>query len=94
MKKETFTGPISVSSRGVGYFQIEGRDEDIEIAPPLVNTALHNDEVEVELLPPQEGIRAQGKVIKIIRRAKTQFVGTLEQVKGKDDVQVRLNVGS
>jgi ribonuclease R len=84
MKKETFTGPISVSSRGVGYFQIEGRDEDIEIAPPLVNTALHNDEVEVELLPPQEGIRAQGKVIKIIRRAKTQFVGTLEQVKGKD----------
>jgi ribonuclease R len=75
--KKSFIGPISMSARGVGYFSIEGIDEDIEIAPPLANTALHNDEVEIELLPAQEGIRQQGKVTEIIKRAKTQFVGTL-----------------
>lgn len=80
---KTYKGPISVSSRGVGYFRIENIEDDVEIAPQFVNTALHNDEVEIELLSSmpahagQEGLRQQGKVTKIIKRDKTQFVGTL-----------------
>ncbi len=79
--EKTYIGPISVTSRGVGYFVIEGEDEDIEIAPPLLNTALHNDEVEIKILPRVENLRAQGEVVKILKRAKTQFVGTLVQTK-------------
>jgi ribonuclease R len=80
-EKKTYTGSITVSGRGVGYFTVEGIPEDIEIQTPLLKTALNNDEVEIKILPPQENIRRQGEVLKIIKRAKMQFVGTLAQTK-------------
>ncbi len=78
MADTLFTGPVIVSSRGVGYFSIPDREEDIEIQTPLLKTALHGDEVEIKLLPKQDGIREQGEVVRIIKRAKEQFVGTLD----------------
>ncbi len=88
MQETTYTGKITVSGRGVGYFTVppdsEGNmpfEDDIEIQTPLLKTALNNDEVEVKILPTQEGIRRQGEVVKIITRAKMQFVGTLAQTK-------------
>ncbi len=80
-EKKTYTGSITVSGRGVGYFTVEGLPNDIEIQTPLLKTALNNDEVEIKILPVQENIRRQGEVIKIIKRAKIQFVGTLTQTK-------------
>src|SRR3989344_1936284 len=80
----TYTGTISVSARGVGYFTIPEFEEDIEIQTPFLRTALHNDEVEVALLAEKQGERRQGEVIKIIKRAKEQFVGTLESNNGND----------
>jgi ribonuclease R len=88
MDETTYTGKITVSGRGVGYFAVppnaEGVmpfEDDIEIQTPLLKTALNNDEVEVKVLPAVEGIRRQGEVVKIITRAKMQFVGTLAQTK-------------
>ena len=37
-ENKTYTGRVVVSGRGVGYFAIEGREEDIEIQP--VNAGL------------------------------------------------------
>ena len=88
MTDNVYRGRVTVSGRGVGYFTVppnaEGAtlfEDDIEIQTPLLKTALHNDEVEIRVLPAQEGIRRQGEVIKIITRAKIQFVGTLSQTK-------------
>jgi len=88
MDNKTYTGIITVSGRGVGYFTlpdtaagIEGVEEDIEIQTPLLKTALNNDEVEIKILPKTEGTRAQGEVINIVKRAKMQFVGTLSGMK-------------
>lgn len=75
--EKTYTGLINVSGRGVGYFTVDGYEEDIEIQTPILKTALNNDEVEIRLLAPQEGLRQQGEVVNIINRAKMQFVGTL-----------------
>lgn len=47
-----------------------------------MNTALNRDTVEIALLPKVEGERLRGEVIKIIKRAKTQFVGTIEKEDG------------
>lgn len=88
----TYTGPIIVAGRGVGYFAIPPNEdgttaylEDIEIPTPLLKSALNGDEVEIKILPKQEGLRDQGEVIRIIKRAKMTFVGTLIQgVGGKD----------
>ncbi len=74
---KTYTGLITVAGRGVGYFTVEGFDDDIEIQTPLLKTALNKDEVEVKILPEVEGMRRQGEVVNIIKRAKMQFVGTL-----------------
>ena len=79
MEKEFIhTGKITTTARGVGYFEVEGQDEDIEIAPFQMNTALNGDIVEVTVLPEKQYDRVQGKVIKVLERAKVQFVGTLD----------------
>ena len=53
--------------------------EDIEIQRQFLNTALNRDEVEVELLPARRGFRRAGRVTKIAKRAKIDFVGTIDQ---------------
>ena len=82
MTDKTYQGTIAVSSRAVGYLPIEGFPEDVEISTPLLKTALHGDEVEIALLAEKVGERRQGEVIRIIKRVKTRFVGTLESVNG------------
>jgi ribonuclease R len=81
-KQDKHVGKITATAKGVGYFEIEGTDQDIEIAPFLMNTALHGDIVEIELLPEKKYDRVQGKVTKVVERAKMQYVGTLA---GKSD---------
>lgn len=65
-------GTISVNSKGVGYVRIEGIEESIMIEPENINAALHNDTVEIE----------NEKVLKILARARTEFVGELREDKG------------
>ncbi|MBL7045214.1 MAG: ribonuclease R [Parcubacteria group bacterium] len=76
-------GQITVSRRGVGYMPHEDFEEDIEVSSDYINTALNKDTVEVSLFPEIKGERRRGKVVKIIERAKTEFVGT---TKKEDDV--------
>jgi ribonuclease R len=89
--KNTLIGTVTVTSKGVGYVEIIdpknplAKDpEEAEIAPENLHTALHNDEVEVRILKKGKGglDRTQGEVVRIVARAKTEFVGTLEQEKG------------
>ena len=75
--KTILEGQIKVTGKGVGYFSIED-SEDLEIQPENINTALNRDEVKVELLSKERYGRKQARVIEITRRAKTQFVGTLD----------------
>jgi len=77
--KPTLVGVMSITRRGVGYVTAEGIENDIEVAPERLGTALHRDTVEVARLLRQSHGREQGEVVRIISRAKTQFVGTLEK---------------
>lgn len=75
--KQTYTGTVTVSGRGVGYFTVEGFDDDIEIQTPLLKTALNNDEVEIKMLPEQEGLRRQGEVVSTHKTCKNSFCRNL-----------------
>ena len=77
--KNKVEGVISITSRGVGYLSAEGFDEDVEIPQESLNTALNRDTVEVLVLPQQKNKRVQGEVIRVISRARTEFVGVLEK---------------
>ncbi len=75
------TGIISTTGKGMGFVSdpSDPKAEDIMIEQGFLNTALNGDEVEIILLPKAADIRQTGEVIKIIRRAKTSFVGTLKK---------------
>lgn len=81
-KPSHIEGPITVSRRGIGYVPNEVFEEDIEIPNNYINTALNKDTVEILLHPKVEGERLRGEVVRIIQRAKTQFVGTIEKQDG------------
>jgi ribonuclease R len=74
---DTFTGIIDINSKGVGFLEVEGREEDIEIQNERLNLALDKDEVEVRLLSEKVKDREQGEVTKILKLSKRTFVGVL-----------------
>ena len=81
LKKKVLVGPISINTKGVGFFDILDKDS-IEIQPQYVARAFHGDTVEISLTGKKIKNREQGKVNKIIKRAKTEFVGTVEKHEG------------
>ncbi len=76
-------GVININTSGCGYLKQENQEEDVKINASFLNTALHNDEVEIVLLPKKEKERQHGEVVSIIKRAKTRFVGRIERKNGK-----------
>ncbi len=82
MKEQTMQGPLSVSGRGTGYFRLPEPEESIEIDNQYLRTALNGDIVEISLLPRgqgEKGEKQKAEVTKIISRARTSFVGTIEK---------------
>lgn len=78
-KNPLFQGIMALTRKGVGYVAHEKHEDDIEIAPEDLNTSLHGDEVEVEILPGKKRGRVRGKVRRVAQRVKEEFVGTLEK---------------
>jgi ribonuclease R len=77
-------GVISITASGCGYLKTDNQEEeDIKINASLLNTALHNDEVEVVLLPKKEKERQHGEVVSVLKRAKERFVGRIDRKNGK-----------
>ncbi len=75
-RKSRLSGIISITSKGTGYVKIETLEQDPEIDYKHLKTALHNDLVEI-VLHPKGRNRQTAEVVKVLERAKTQFVGTL-----------------
>ena len=75
--KNTIETVISVNGRGAGFLAVPEFKEDIEIAPGLLNTALNRDKVLAVIK--KDGKKVEARIIKIIERAKTHFVGTIEK---------------
>lgn len=75
-----FIGTIRVTGKGIGYFSMPDSDDDFEIQPENINTALNRDTVRIEDLKKKSQYdRRQAKVVEIIERHKLDFVGTLEK---------------
>jgi ribonuclease R len=72
-------GTIKLTGKGTGYLSIPNVEEDLEIQPEHLNTALNGDRVKIERLAHEVYGRKQGKVLEVIERKKTEFVGTVEK---------------
>ncbi len=100
-KEKTLIGPISINTKGVGFFDpdptTKNREGNIEIQPENVARALHGDTVEIVLTGQKIKNREQGKVVKIVKRAKEEFVGVVEKHDGKtfvipDDKRIYVDI--
>ena len=71
----TFIG----NSRGFGFVEIEGREEDLYVPEDMTNNAFHMDKVQVKLVPGKRGKRQEAVVCKILEHGSRQLVGTYEK---------------
>ena len=70
-------GKISMNASGSAYLVSPDLPKDIYLHKSKTNKALHLDTVKIEIIPGQ-GRSIEGKVIEIIERFRTEFVGTIE----------------
>ena len=82
-KENILEGIIRVTGKGVGYFTMPENEEDLEVQPENLAAALNRDRVKIEKLAKDILGRKQARVIEVIERNKTEFVGTL-QIDGTD----------
>ena len=71
-------GSFISNAKGFGFVSVEGQDEDYFISSENKNGAMHEDQVQIELLPQQSGKRKEAKVVKIVSHGLSQLVGTFE----------------
>ncbi len=71
----TFIG----NSRGFGFVEIEGREDDLYVPEDMTNNAFHMDKVQVKLVPGKRGKRQEAVVCKILEHGSRQLVGTYEK---------------
>ncbi|MCI0619798.1 ribonuclease R [Candidatus Wolfebacteria bacterium] len=76
-----FEGVITTTRGGLGFIQHPDFEEDVRVEQEHLNTALNGDTVEAALLPRHRDGEPRGEVIRVVRRAKTRFVGIAEQEK-------------
>ncbi len=73
---ETIEGELELTQRGSGFVMVGKNEPDIFIAPHNIGQAIHGDIVRVALIK-KSGNRPEGKVMEVISRERTQFVGTI-----------------
>ena len=76
----TLTGTIDFTKGGIGFVQIDSQKEDVFISPENTGFAFNGDTVEISITGSKRG-KAEGKVLKILNRYSTEFVGILEITK-------------
>ena len=80
-KPESFAliGIFSGHPKGFGFVAAEGRETDIFIPEDKIRGALHGDRVQVVVEEEAAGKRAEGRVVRILKRANETVVGVYEK---------------
>ncbi|MDR2085472.1 MAG: ribonuclease R [Bacteroidales bacterium] len=78
-KATVVTGKVDMKSTGKAYVICKDMDEDVFIAANNTGTAFHGDTVQVRLFPQRKNRKLEGKIIKIVKRDRTQFVGVFKK---------------
>lgn len=72
-------GKVDMTQSGAAYVIVAGSDQDIYISPKRVRHALDGDLVKVRLYARRQGRKAEGEIIEVVERKRTEFVGILEK---------------
>src|ERR1700677_4264431 len=77
--KEVYTGKLEMTRSGMGFVTVVGMDKDILIKRDNMHTALHGDEVKVEVRGYKDhNSRVEGVIREVVRRKQNEFSGKVE----------------
>jgi ribonuclease R len=76
--KQYLTGTIDFTSQGTAFVVISENDDDVFIPARKSKDALQGDLVKIYILAKRSGKRKEGEVVEVIKRARTEFVGTIK----------------
>jgi ribonuclease R len=77
--RDIFTGKLEVTRSGMGFVTVPGREKDILVKRDNMHTALHGDEVKVEVRGYHDNDkRVEGVIKEVVRRKQSEFSGRVE----------------
>lgn len=77
-------GILSLHSEGYGFVLQEDRSKpDVFIPPPATLNAMDGDTVEAEITKSKSGKKFEGKITKVLKRARSVMVGRFEMISNK-----------
>lgn len=76
---DLLVGKVDMTSSGTAYIEVEGMPEDVFISEQNLGVALHGDLVEVGIIKVKKSGKPAGKIIRLIERATTEFVGVVQK---------------
>lgn len=76
---KTFEGPVMVRGKGVGFVSHPDFTEDVVIEREALGFALDGDLVEVELKKATPGKRQEGKILRVVKSAHRELIGTVKE---------------
>ncbi|MCG9971428.1 ribonuclease R [Christiangramia crocea] len=79
--KNYYTGVLDLTTKGYGYVMVPELADDIFIANKDLNSGFDGDTVDIYVYNRRRRKRSEGEVTKIVKRKRTEFVGTLQQKK-------------
>ena len=91
-------GVMRVNKKGFGFVEVGGLEDDIFIASDNMNGAIHDDIVLVEITSKMNLSRLEGRILRIIERKITRYIGLIKfDKKGTghitlDDNKIKLDI--
>ena len=82
-KNKKLEGIFRANEKGFGFIELEDEDaEDIFVPSNSVNGALNGDKVQFVIFKKKEGTKkAEGKIVKIVKRERESLVGIFQKSK-------------
>jgi len=72
---KVYTGVVDMTRSGAGYIKVEDKEKDIYVPGNFLNGAQDGDVVKVEVIPGRGRRNPDGRVLSVLRRARSTFMG-------------------
>lgn len=93
-RKKQHEGTLDLSGKGVGYIICEDFEEDLIVASNQFHKAFSGDTVRFYVYPARGKKRKEAKILEVVSRKRTQFVGILQKKNGTTFVRVSPKITS
>ena len=90
-------GIMRVNKKGFGFVEVGNNTEDIYISADNINGAIHGDVVLVEIISKKKAKDVEGRILRVVKRAVTTYIGEINFKKNTgyvtlDDNKIKIEI--